>query len=321
MPQLVLGPVLRYVGEHEATIWVETDEACTIRVDAGGSSATADTFRVGDHHYALAVLEDLEAATTTPYTVAIDEEAAWPPPDYPFPAPTVRTLGARGPLRVAFGSCRVALPHEAPFTARKDDESWGFEHDAQHGMTLRMLRQDPAEWPHLMFACGDQVYADELSPRMRSEIDRRRRAGVRGPEEEAADFQEYTLLYSDAWADPALRWFLSVVPTAMVFDDHDVQDDWNTSWSWMEDRRKLPWWNAKMAAALGSYWIYQHIGNLSPRELEDDEMWQQVGGARRPGRDEDLWPLIERFGVKADRDHTTVRWSFCRDLDATRLIV
>src|SRR3954465_3439094 len=157
MPQLVLGPLLRYVGENEATIWVETDEACTIRVEAGSSSATADTFRVGDHHYALAMLEDLEAATTTPYTVAIDDEAAWPPPEYPFPAPTIRTLGARGPLRVAFGSCRVALPHEAPFTARKDDESWGFEHDAQHAMTLRMLRQDPVEWPHLMFACGDQV--------------------------------------------------------------------------------------------------------------------------------------------------------------------
>src|SRR5215211_6313302 len=28
MPGIVLGPVLRYVGEDEATIWVETDSSC-----------------------------------------------------------------------------------------------------------------------------------------------------------------------------------------------------------------------------------------------------------------------------------------------------
>jgi hypothetical protein len=26
VPHLILGPHLRYVGEHEATVWVETDE-------------------------------------------------------------------------------------------------------------------------------------------------------------------------------------------------------------------------------------------------------------------------------------------------------
>ena len=31
-PGLVLGPLLRYTGESEATVWVETDTACEVEV-------------------------------------------------------------------------------------------------------------------------------------------------------------------------------------------------------------------------------------------------------------------------------------------------
>ncbi|MEP7330609.1 MAG: hypothetical protein ABI692_00835 [Terracoccus sp.] len=34
--RLVLGPMLRYVGETEATVWVETAEAATVTVEADG---------------------------------------------------------------------------------------------------------------------------------------------------------------------------------------------------------------------------------------------------------------------------------------------
>ena len=48
-----------------------------------------------------------------------------------------------------------------------------------------------------------------------------------------ADFEEYTRLYREAWADPVVRWVLSTVPVSMIFDDHDVRDDWNTSAAWV----------------------------------------------------------------------------------------
>ena len=32
MAGLILGPLLRYVGETEATVWVETDAPCTVEV-------------------------------------------------------------------------------------------------------------------------------------------------------------------------------------------------------------------------------------------------------------------------------------------------
>ena len=50
---LVVGPLLRHVDPVSATVWVETDRACTVRVTAGGAGGEARTFGVHGHHYAL----------------------------------------------------------------------------------------------------------------------------------------------------------------------------------------------------------------------------------------------------------------------------
>ena len=36
------------------------------------------------------------------------------------------------------------------------------------------------------------------------------------------------------------------------------------------------WWQERIIGALSSYWVYQHLGNLSPAELADNELYQQV---------------------------------------------
>ena len=48
-------------------------------------------------------------------------------------------------------------------------------------------------------------------------------------------FDEYTKLYLESWRDPEVRWLLSTVPSVMIFDDHEIIDDWNTSASWRAD--------------------------------------------------------------------------------------
>jgi hypothetical protein len=320
--RLVLGPMLRYVGQESATVWLETDAPCEVAVRAGRAEGTARTFEVAGHFYALVAVHGLqEGGDPVPYIVLLDDDHAWPPPAYEFPAPVIRPLKRRGPSSLLFGSCRVALPHEPPFTWARDTDDWGFERDSVIACALRMTGRAPQEWPDLIFWCGDQVYADELSPWMRAQVDNQRRQGVEGPEEEAVTFEEYTLLYRDSWSAPLVRWFLSVVPSAMVFDDHDVQDDWNTSLSYLRDRRREDWWNHKISSALASYWIYQHAGNLSPEALEDEAMWALVGAAQRGEHEGDLWPEFERFGLQADREPETVRWSFCRQIDRSKLIV
>ncbi|MDQ4003718.1 MAG: alkaline phosphatase D family protein [Actinomycetota bacterium] len=70
------------------------------------------------------------------------------------------------------------------------------------------------------------LYAHKL-PFDTLEFIRSRRDADEPPGEEVASFEEYAYLYRDSCSDPAIRWLLSTVPSAMVFDDHEVSDDWN----------------------------------------------------------------------------------------------
>ena len=67
----------------------------------------------------------------------------------------------------------------------------------------------------------------------------------------------------------------------MIFDDHDMIDDWNISDSWVDEIRQQPWWQDHVIGGLMSYWIYQHLGNLSPAEIRAEGMLAELGRARR----------------------------------------
>jgi hypothetical protein len=142
-----------------------------------------------------------------------------------------------------------------------------------------------------------------------------RRDLSRPPGAEVADYEEYCQLYRESWSEPAIRWLLSTVPTAMIFDDHDVHDDWNTSAAWVEAMRSLPWWRERITGGLASYWVYQHLGNLSPAELGADPTW---AAARRTA---DATEVVRAAAEEADRDRGSRRWSFRRDLGRTRVVV
>ena len=134
------------------------------------------------------------------------------------------------------------------------------------------------------------------------------------PGEEVASFDEYALLYREAWGDPLTRWVLSTVSSAMVWDDHEVHDDWNTSASWVAEMRRKPWWEERIAGAIATYWLYQHLGNLSPALLEQDDLLRRVREA------DDGWELLREFAVESDREVAGVLWSFERDLGHSRLL-
>ena len=310
MPELIVGPLLRYVSEREATVWVETDAPCEVEV----LGRRERTFHVEGHHYALVPIEGLRPGSVTEYQVALDGERRWPEPDSGFPPSVIRTLGPKQPVKLAFGSCRVSVPHEAPYNQSKDDDKRGREVDALYALALRMRDQPIDRWPHVLLLLGDQVYADEVSPEALAFI-RSRRDTREPPGEEVADFEEYTRLYWESWREPVFRWLASTVSTAMIFDDHDVHDDWNTSRAWVDAMRAEPWWDERIVSGLVSYWLYQHIGNLSPRELAENGVLARVKEA------EDAGPLLRRFAFRADRHAAGWRWSYHRDLGTTRLIV
>ena len=313
-PNLVLGPLLRYTDTREATVWVETDGACEVVAQVGGSAHSSRTFHVEGHHYALVRITDLEPAKTYEYTVTLDDDEVWPEPGSDFPPSVIRTLDKEAPFKLAFGSCRVAVPHEPPYTRDGREDSKGYNVDALYALATRMRRTPEEEWPGALLLLGDQIYADEISVGTQEFIRSRRDTNL-PPGEEVADFEEYTHLYLDSWGEPAIRWLLSTIPTAMIFDDHDVNDDWNTSEAWLEEVRTKPWWDGRISGGLMSYWIYQHLGNLSPQELEKNEILDEIKRA------EDAGPILRNFAYRADRNAEEVRWSFHRDFGNSRLVV
>src|SRR4051794_7376251 len=167
---IILGPAVRYAGETEALIWVETDGPCTVSV----LGCETRTFCVEGHHYALVHCDGLEPGSITPYEVALDGEPVWPLPGDDFPPSVIRTHDPARATRIAFGSCRVCAPHKRPHSLRKDDHPDGREIDALLALAHRMRGQDPSEWPEALILLGDQVYADEVSPEVRDFICSRR---------------------------------------------------------------------------------------------------------------------------------------------------
>ena len=311
MPTLVLGPILRYVSETEATIWVQTDVACEVEI----LGRRGRTFSVGERHYALVVLRDLEPGSSTEYEVHLDGVRRWPEPDSAFPPSRIQTLPRPGAaVRIVWGSCRVARPHTGSYILDVEEHPEGVGVDALHALALRMRDQPEDQWPRLLLLIGDQVYADELSPQTLAKL-RARRDTSRAPGEEVLDVDEYTILYEESWGDPSIRWLMSTVGSAMMFDDHDVHDDWNTSESWIRDMRATSWWHQRIVSGLETYWVYQHLGNLSPDELDADPVYQRVLAA------DDAEPVLREHAETADRDEGGRLWTFSRVIGNSRLVV
>jgi hypothetical protein len=78
---------------------------------------------------------------------------------------------------------------------------------------------------------------------------------------------------------------------------------------------RQPWWLERIESAIVSYWVYQHIGNLSPAELDRRGLLAKVMDA------DDGGPLLRREAVHADRDEGGSMWSYCRDLGRVRVVV
>lgn len=311
MTGLLIGPLLRHVDTRSATVWVETDAPCVVEV----AGSEAHTFTVAGHHYALVVVTGLEPGTSTPYEVALDGEKVWPVPDEAQPPSRIRTYPEDGDpsFLMIFGSCRMAETDN-----QKEIEKVGT--DALAAYATRMAGQDEIDWPDSLMLLGDQVYADETTEATKKWLAARRSLNE-PPGVEVADFEEYTRLYHEAWSAPLTRWLMSTVPTSMIFDDHDVRDDWNTSQAWRDEMEATTWWATRERGALATYWIYQHIGNLSPADLAADESYTKVVEV---GRDGDAADLLNDFADRARQEvngRKGTRWSYRRDFGNVRLLV
>ncbi|HEX5741828.1 MAG TPA: alkaline phosphatase D family protein [Pilimelia sp.] len=301
-PALVIGPLLRRVVGDRATIWVETSAPATVRVRAGDAGGQARTFTAFGHHYALVEVAGLPQAAATAYEVLLDGVPVWPRPDRTLPPSVIRTRGPDAPVRLVFGSCREATHRTS---ARR------LPPDALDAYARRLADEPPAALPDLLVLLGDQVSADETSATVRRWLRTRPRRSY-APEDQVMTFEEYTALYRESWRDPEIAWLLSTVPSVMIFDDHEIVDDWNSSAYWRERIEGQPWWPERLTSGLASYWVYQHLGNLAPAELAADPVF---------GRVRDAGDGTEALRTWAAEEAAGYRWSYLVELPGVRLVM
>ncbi len=309
MATLLLGPLLRRVDGDQAVIWVQTDQPARVTVRAAEHTVTSDTFEAFGVHVGLVVLSRLPVGAHA-YAVELDGAPVWPLPDYPPSVITIRDPGDADAV-ITFGSCREACT--------RTHAAAGHDPDALEALGQRLLdaaRAGQARLPDLLALIGDQIYADNLSAPTASWLAGRDRP-AQAPPDHVVTFAEYVHLYHESWTEPPVRWLLSTVPSVMIFDDHEIMDDWNSSAGWLESVRAQPWWAERIVAGLASYWLFQHLGNLTPAQLDADPVWRRI----RAGEDATavLTAFAQRVSVPAGPD--AYPWGCTVDVGRTRLVL
>ena len=80
--------------------------------------------------------------------------------------------------------------------------------------------------------------------------------------------------------------------------------------------RQKDWWRRRIVAAFESYFIYQHLGNLSPSERDGVRALRAPAHRARPDA-----ARCASSPSSADEEVEGTRWSFCRDIGPARVVM
>lgn len=271
MEELCAGPLVRAVGPDGAAIWTEWKQPGLVtllaraeqRPSAPSQTEAAHlvrsrTITVGKRHYALSVLKGLQAGSWYTYRLTRTDEPAEAISSPEMSLPCFRTLdlpGAGRELRLAYGSCRnPSAPGPDVLSAFG---SWLRAHRAERDVL----------WPHLLLLLGDQIYAD--SP----------------PGHQARNFEEFARMYVSAWTgDEEVRRALATIPSAMMFDDHEITNNWNIVPTWQVQALQQGW-EQTLVDGLVAYWIYQGWGNIGLQSSQEHDLLTILQQAADSGED------------------------------------
>jgi hypothetical protein len=99
---------------------------------------------------------------------------------------------------------------------------------------------------------------------------------------------------------PAVRRVLANVPTYMIFDDHDVTDDWNLTREWHDQVWRSPGGRRVVANALAAYWAFQGWGN-APESFDEQFLAVVAAGPGEDRFDQAMWSF-DRWSYHAPAD-------------------
>ena len=101
----------------------------------------------------------------------------------------------------------------------------------------------------------------------------------------------------------------------MIFDDHEIHAEWRISQGWLDEMNAEPWFDDHIRAGLMAYWVFQHLGNLSPDDISEGGLYEDIRAADDAG---------ELLASRMDTEGRQVghsRWSYARELGDARLVV
>lgn len=279
MSYLRIGPLLRAVTTTSAVLWVECTQPCTVIItalDENGSieretiplQARMHTVTVGNRYYAAPELRDLQPATWYSYQLVVQTADGMASEVSTKLLQIFRTLNdtpATTPLRLAYGSCRK--PGSPEVDALAHFGNWLTSH----------FEQRDELWPRVLLLIGDQIYADEPSQEL-LQIYPQLANG-------ATTFEEFSLCYQHAWMhDEGARQALALISSYMIFDDHEVYNNWNTSTTWRADELHAGK-EALLVDALVAYWVYQGWGNIYHQHKAQHPLLTIMQDAENTGED------------------------------------
>ena len=219
-------------------MWVETDSPCTVEV-LGLPRAHLDRRRppLRPGRASRGWRRAPARRTTSGWT------ARWSGRRRTRDAPPsrIRTLGP-GPAAAARRSAPAATPPPPP--SASDSK---FDADALDAYAARMARSRPRTSGPTRCCCSATRSTPTRPPRAPGGGSAHAATSPTPPGDAGARTSRSTPgSTTSRWSDPEVRWLLSTVPSSMIFDDHDVRDDWNTSAAWRREMQATPWWEERI---------------------------------------------------------------------------
>ncbi|WP_421282180.1 alkaline phosphatase D family protein [Aeromonas taiwanensis] len=252
MTRLVMGPLLGLEAETAYSVCFMTEPGCQsagVRINGEllAASKQADTPKGGFWRLIWQASPKSKAGTPVDYEILLDNKPAHDQAGYDkwqFHLP-----GKKEQVRIGYASCNGFSDFKLLTST-----------PAPYAMWDKLAAEHKAHPFSLLLMGGDQVYADSLwtsVPTLKAwnELDREekvKRKATRTMVEQLDRF--YCELYCKQWSRPEVAFMLARVPSAMMWDDHDIFDGWG---SYPEDLQRCEVYQAIYAAATKYFRLFQ----------------------------------------------------------------
>ncbi len=150
----------------------------------------------------------------------------------------ILSINDNSPCSIIVGSCRYLLRKRGFLL--NEDESKQFQFKEKGDKTFQAIIEDHVNknTVNQIIMCGDQIYADDLNIFFAS-----------------GELDDFLVRYRVAFSQPYIQDLMARIPTFMILDDHEIEDNWPAN-ATRKDR------HGKYIYAMNAYATYQ--ANHSP---------------------------------------------------------